>query len=431
MTPEPLAINLSNSPTLSAAATQQGIILGTAAYMSPEQARGKSVDRRADIWSFGVVFFEMLTGGRLFGGEDITDTLARVIQAQPNLDDVPREVRRLLRKALEKDPKHRLRDIGDAWELLDEPSPEFERLAPTNARSLARIAAAALAFIAAALGFGWWRAAQAVEQPLVQLGLELGEDVSLPALATSNAIAISADGTRLAYVSGTPAKLFVRKLNQRKATELPGTENARAPFFSPDGQWLGFISRGGDKINKISVEGGAVVPLAADSQGLTRGAWGEDGNIYVGRTSIALHDPAIVRIPSGGGTSTTVLESTTELQNHILEQILPGGKAIMFVSFPANDPQATSIQILTLSDHKTKTIAPGASRPKYVPSGHLIYASRGALFAVPFDLDRLELRGTPTRILDDLAYNRATLRSDFDVTAVPEGHGTLIYRSGG
>jgi serine/threonine-protein kinase len=420
------SVTLSNSPTITRAATQQGVILGTAAYMSPEQARGKSVDKRSDIWSFGVVLYEMLTGKLLFEGEDVTDTLAKVLQSEPKLDAVPIKIRRLLKSCLERDPKNRLRDIADAWRLLDESAPT----AGASRSPFSWAVAVVSLIIAAALGFVLWRVSQPVEQPLVRLEVELGADVSLPIPnASRNAVILSPNGTRLAYVSGTPPKLFIRRLDQPKATSLPGTEETRAAFFSPDGRWVGFVAAGGDKLNKISVEGGAVVPLA-NSQFLAGGVWGEDGNIYIGQASIDGKNPAIVRIPAGGGLPEKIMDPTTNQTVHDSAQILPGGKALLFSSYVTSDPEASSVQVITLTDHKIKTIVPGA-RAKYLPSGHLIYSSKGTLFAVPFDVDRLEMHGTPTPILDDLAYSRQTLAADFDISSTPNGHGTLVYLSGG
>jgi serine/threonine protein kinase len=248
-----------DSPTMMPA-TQMGMILGTADYMSPEQARGKEVDKRADIWAFGVVLYEMVTGKRLFEGEDLTETLASVVKDKPDLSGVPAQVRPLLNRCLEKDPKKRLRDIGD-WELLLDT--ERATAAPLQLQSrlgkMARLGATAVfAITTAALAFVHFREKPA-DHPLVRLDVNLGADVSLPAANTAPQVAISPDGTRLAYASGTPTKLFTRRLDQPKATELPGTQGATRPFFSLDGQWVGFVT--GSKLNKISVEGGAVVLL--------------------------------------------------------------------------------------------------------------------------------------------------------------------------
>jgi len=207
-----------DSPTLSMAATQAGMILGTAAYMSPEQARGKVVDKRADIWAFGVVVHELLTGRKLFGGEEISDTLAAVIKDEPKWDQVPPKIQRLLKKCLEKDPKNRLRDIGDAWELLEERGTGIQ---PARWQWPA-IAAGLLIALGIAL-WAPWRATQPVDRPLVHLEVDLGSDVSLPSANSGDTYQISPDGTRLVYLSGNPAKLYIRRLDQSKPTELPGT----------------------------------------------------------------------------------------------------------------------------------------------------------------------------------------------------------------
>src|SRR6266852_821135 len=232
--------DVEHSPTISMAATQAGVILGTAAYMSPEQARGKAVDKRADILAFGVVLYEMVTGKRLFQGEDLTETLAAVVKEKPDLSDAPPQVRRLIQRCLEKDPRKRLRDIGDVWELLDEEAPVVPGApeAPSGWKPvLAWAAAAIFAVVAAVALWALWRATSPVDRPLVRLDVDLGADVSLPPVAESNrgsGVAVSPDGMRLAYVSGTPPKLFTRRLDQPKATELPGTQGAFAPFFSAD-----------------------------------------------------------------------------------------------------------------------------------------------------------------------------------------------------
>jgi serine/threonine protein kinase len=244
-----------DSPTMLHTPTQIGVILGTAAYMAPEQARGKNVDKRADIWSFGVVLHEMLTGKRVFEGEDLAETLAAVVKSDPDLTTVPAKFRKLLAKCLQKDPKKRLRDIGDAWDYLGTGE---SAAAPLQSRfgMVGWIAAALLAVIAAGLGFELYRETRPVDRPLVRLDVDLGANVSLPSLTASangTTVAISPDGMRLAYVSGTPPKLFTRRLDQSKATEFPGVDGV-APFFSPNSQWIGFS--GGRKLNKISVEGG-------------------------------------------------------------------------------------------------------------------------------------------------------------------------------
>ena len=238
------ARNLANSPTITIASDDDaGMILGTAAYMAPEQARGKPVDKRADIWAFGVVLYEMLTGRRAFEGEDVSSILAAVIQSEPRWDGVPASVRRLLESCLEKDPKKRLRDIGDVWKLLDDQPAVATR---TQTGILGWAAAGLLALLAAVALWAPWRETPApAAQPVLRLEADLGNDVSLVPLAipTFSSVVISPDGTRLVYVgtiSGGPPKLLTRRLDQPNATELAGTEGAVNPFFSRDGQWVAF-----------------------------------------------------------------------------------------------------------------------------------------------------------------------------------------------
>jgi serine/threonine-protein kinase len=438
-TAAPSAISPSDpehSPTISMAATQAGVILGTAAYMSPEQARGKVVDKRADIWAFGVVLYEMLTGQKLFKGDDLSDTLASVIKEEPKLERVPAKVQRLLRSCLEKDPKQRLQAIGDWRLLLDVEGAISSPTAGPRTVLWPAIAAALLVALAIAL-WAPWRSEKPVDRPLVRLDVDLGADVSLPVpYAPAGRVVASPDGTRLAYVSGSPSKLFIKRLDQQKATELPGTQGASGQFFAPDGQWVGFLA--GNKLNKISVEGGAVVPLADFSNnGFGGASWGEDGSIIAGDVL----GKGLVRIPSGGGPPETVAALANGELGFFFPQILPGGKAILFAAFTAPDEDRNTIEVLTLADRHRKILARGGSFPRYLPTsngmpggvGHLVYVNKATLFAVPFDLGKLEKLGTAVPVLDDVAFQPGSGFGQFDFSGAPSGHGTLIYRksSGG
>ena len=253
------------------------MIMGTAGYMSPEQAAGQTVDRRADIWAFGVVLWEVLTGKRLFEGATISHILAAVLKDEPDFTQVPLKIRRLLQSCLQKDPKHRLQAIGDWRLLVDETS--VQMTAPSTAR-LGRLPwiAAAIA-VAVAAGTSWiaYRAMRPAEpKPLMRLDVDLGADVSLGSFGGTDVI-LSPDGTRLVYVSQN--RLFTRRLDQSKAVELTGPEGAFAPFFSPDGQWVAFSTVQGP-LKKISVEGGSAITLC-NTCGANGGSWGEDGNIVV------------------------------------------------------------------------------------------------------------------------------------------------------
>src|SRR5712691_11656690 len=342
--------------------TQAGMILGTASYMAPEQARGKeSVDKRADIWAFGVVLYELVSGKRLFEGEDVGEILAKVIRDEPDLSDVPTQLTPLLKRCLKKDPKKRLRDIGDMELLLANAPTPAASTATSRLGRLPWIAAAALAIGFVVAGAGWWRSARPIEQPLkllVRLDVDLGPDVALQSIQLgfggANAI-LSPDGTRLVYVS--QKRLLTRRLDQLKATELAGTEGAYEPFFSPDGQWVAFFA--GAKLKKISVEGGSAIALRdATAGGGHGGSWGEDGNIIVALNTVG----SLSRIPSSGGTPAQVTELAQGEVTHRWPQILPGDKAVLFTSHTAlTGLDEANIEVMSLADHRRKTLVRGGS----------------------------------------------------------------------
>ena len=410
---------LTQSPTV--VATQVGLILGTAAYMAPEQARGKPVDKRADIWAFGVVVYEMLTGRRPFEGEDVSTTMAAVIQAEPRWDKVPRQVQRLLKRCLEKDPRQRLRDIGDVWELRDEAL--VASLQDSRFGSLGWVAAGVLAIVAAIALWAPWRApVQPVERPLVRLEVDLGPDVSLAPMVgpTPSSVAISPDATRLVYVasvSGGPPQLYVRRLDQPSATVLAGTEGGASPFFSADGQWVGFHDR--RSVKRIPVEGGAVERLMENA--VFAGAdWTED-YLIVGSGL----GQGLLRSPSGGGAHTSILEAAPDERFYAAPQLLPGGKHVLVTVYgtPPSLDRAL-VDVVSLADGRRKTIARGGTAGRYLPSGHLVYTNRGTMFAVPFDLDALETRGRAVPVLNDIANDPAAGMPQFSFSR----DGTLVYR---
>jgi Tol biopolymer transport system component len=418
--------DMGNSPTLSMAATIQGVILGTAAYMSPEQARGKAVDKRTDIWAFGCVLYELLTGKQAFHGEDVTDILAAVVRAEPDWTALPTNIspsiRVLLQRCLRKDRRQRTPDaailrieIEDALAAPKDSGATQAALASAN--KLPWAVAGGLAMLLVVGMWGWWRATRPAERPLVRLDVDLGPDVSFGSPAGADEI-ISPDGTRLVFVS--QGRLFTRRLDQPNVAELAGTQGAYAPFFSPDGQWVAFFTS--TNLKKISVEGGSAITLC-NTSGPRGGSWGQDGNIIA-----ALNQSGdLSRIPSAGGLPTAV----TDLQNgeftHRWPQILPGGKAVLFTASPSTAWDEANIDVMSLADHRRKTLVRGGTYGRYLPSGHLVYLNRGTLFAVPFDAERLEVHGTPAPVLDQVSYNAAAGSAQLDFSKT----GTLIYRSGG
>jgi serine/threonine-protein kinase len=401
----------SDLPVGTISATQPGVVMGTAAYMSPEQARSEKVDKRADIWSFGVVVHEMVTGQQPFTRDTISATLAAVQTFEPDWNRAPAVLRSLLRACLEKDPKRRLHDIADVSFLL-------ERV-PQDAGAEKRVPRAAFAgacgiIVALALWAVWivTRPPRSAPQPLMRLEANLGEGVSLGSVFGSD-IAISPDGTRLAYLSNL--RLFMKRLDESSSTELAGTEEAQVPFFSPDSQWIAFTNEG---LKKVSVQG--VGPILISKFSGFGGSWSDDGSIIV-----PLNGGALGRIPPSGGDPVQVTELAPGELRHRWPQVLPGGKAVLFTSYINARVDEASIQVVTLGDRRSKTLHRGGTYGRYLPSGHLVFVHDRALFAMPFDISKLEVRGTPVRILDDIAYNTDAGSAHFDFSQT----GTFVYRS--
>jgi serine/threonine protein kinase len=429
---------VTHSPTLTARATAAGVILGTAAYMSPEQARGRAVDRRADIWAFGCVLFEMLTGRRVFDGETASDVLAAVLRQEVDFSalpaDTPRNIARLLRRCLERDPKKRLHDAGDARLEIDEvaePSAESPpRPAPprtTSARVrhlLPWLVAAGMALVAV---FSLRRAPPAASD-VVHLSIGLPEAISADpdVQGQYQLLAISPDGRRIAFrgKSGESRRIYVRDLSQENAEPVPGTEGGNDPFFSPDGEWLGFVA--GDKLKKTSLRGGTPVVLAGATQ--VRGcAWGDDGAIVFAPT---VNTP-LFRIPAAGGEprSVTTLDAAGRERTHRWPEILPGGKTVLFTVGTEDKPgdyDEARIDAVSLATGKRHVVFRGASFARYAPPGHLLLARHGDLLSVPFDVATAQIRGTPAPVLQGVSGDARSGVSYFGVAR----NAALVYAVG-
>ncbi len=412
----------SDSPT-EAVGTRIGAILGTAAYMAPEQARGKVVDKRADIWAFGVVLYEMLTGTRLFQGEDVTETLAAVVKDQPDLSSVPPQLQRLLRKCLEKDPRKRMRDVSGIELLLEEAEAPVASTPAVSRRWWLWPAAGALI---AALAWVPWRGAKPPvpnDLPLQRLDVDLGKDFEVEkAPGSGSRFAISPDGGRLVYM--TSGRLFSRLLDRSESTELKGAEGANAPFFSPDGMWVGFVANG--KLMKIPAAGGSPVVICDAARG--GGSWGDNGVIVVTHTG----NTGLMTVPASGGTPRRITKLEAGEAVHVWPQMLPGGRAVLFTSNASIDDgfNDAKIEAVTLKDGRRKIIQHGGTYGRYVPAasgpGHLIYVHESTLFAVAFDPDKLEELGVPVAVAQNVATGTGgAAQLDF----VP--YGPLIYRFGG
>lgn len=409
-----------NSPTVTISPTRAGVILGTAGYMSPEQARGMPVDKRADIWAFGCVLYEMLTGEPAFPGETTTDILAGVIGREPDLTRVPAKVRRMLRCCLQKDPRRRLRDIGDVWELLDTAE------APAVAKSRwPWMAAAAAAVLAVAGWFVAWRATRPAEYPLIRLSVDLGPEA---VMGLNTTVAISPDGRRIVYpVRGPDGKqqLATRLLDQVQPVFLPGTQDGGDAFFSPDGQWISFFS--GSQFKKISVQGGSPVLSGSVTAPFLGASWGDGDNLIVAMGAAF----PLYRIPSDGGAPQRLTKLDGGDFSHRWPQVLPGGRTVLFSASPSTDSWDNGyLEVASLKDGTSKTVQRGAYYGRYLPGGYLAYVRQGTIFASKFDSGRLQVTGAPVPVLQDVAANPGTGGGQFDFSPGPSGHGIFVYMSG-
>ena len=425
------------SPTLTLAATQAGIILGTAAYMSPEQARGRTADKRADIWSFGVVLHEMLTGQRLFSRETVSDSLAAVLMVKIDFSnlppDTPPSIQRLLRRCLERVPKNRLQAIGEARiainEQLADPAgasvlmdaPALPAMPPPP-RKLPWIAAGVLTVALLASLAGWWQTTRPVEQPLRRFNEDLGAGMALNTRFGAAAI-LSPDGASMVFLaqgSDGASRLHIRRFSQSDPVELSGTEGARGPFFSPDGQWIGFFADG--KLKKIAVHGGAAVTLC-DAPGDRGGSWGEDGRIVFGQRRAGL-----LGVAAAGGMPVPLTELDEEVNegSHRWPQVLPGDGAVLFTTRTGGEWSEANMEVYSLETGERKTLHRGGTYGRYLPSGHLVYVHEGTLFAAPMDLARLELTGPPAPALERVLASRANGGAQFDFSK----DGTFVFIGG-
>jgi Tol biopolymer transport system component/tRNA A-37 threonylcarbamoyl transferase component Bud32 len=414
----------SDSPTMMHIATQVGVILGTAAYMAPEQARGKAVDRRADIWAFGVVLHEMVTGKRLFQGEDLTVTLASVVMKEPDILAAPPELRRLLTKCLQKDPKNRLRWIGDAWDLLEEiPSRDREGAVPVGSRSNAGWMAATglCALVAAVVSFVHFREKPPAAPGVTRFRYTLPKGQSFTR-AGRHVIAISPDGTKLAYVANQ--QLYLRSMDQLDAEPIRGTnEDPAEPVFSPDGQWIAyFTTPAGNvgaliRLKKIAVTGGAPVTLSGQVPAPYGATW-SGGNIVFAVNSGG--DSSITTVPDSGGPLRVLWKADSKKERVAQPQLLEDGKHMIFVSAPlAADSGAAGegdILVQTLDGGDRRRLVSGGTDPHVLPSGKLVYVHDGTLFAVSFDIRRLAVTGGPVPVLEGVTQATASLAGQFAIS---------------
>ncbi|HSW40288.1 MAG TPA: protein kinase, partial [Acidobacteriota bacterium] len=425
-------LNLSNSPTLSDAATQQGVILGTAAYMSPEQAKGKTVDKRADIWAFGVVLFEMLTGRQLFSGETVSETLAAVLMREPDFSALPPNlhprIRFLLERCLEKQAKDRYHDISDVrvdiQKVLADRSGVFAQPVTvvesrTRPRAIMPWAAATLVLGLIIAGVAVWNLRKPEPKQVMRFDYELPEGQQFTSLGLP-VLAVSPDGKQFVY--STTNGLFIRSVNELTAKLVAGTEGPTSqPFFSPDGKWIGYFSGADRQLKKINAGGSAPVTLCAVPQ-LVGASWSKDNTIVYGQ----LPPGPIMRISGNGGTPEALIKQKSAAL--LFPQILPDGNSVLYAESPSLTQSRIMVQ--SLESGKSKELFAG-TRAEYLPTGHLIYRLRNNnnLFAVPFDLDKLEVASGPVPIVEGMrqcGVSKAGTLAYIPGTATGTGH-TLVW----
>ena len=419
--PEPTG-NPETSPTLTMRATQMGMILGTAAYMSPEQARGQTVDKRADIWALGVVLYELLTGHGPFADDDIAGTLAAVIHKEPDLTQAPEKVRRLLRRCLEKDPKKRLRDIGDAWELLEDVG-QAHGLSSTGHGPVPQrrpwIAATAVVTVAAlALGLVAYR--HLTEETRVLKVSVLPPEKA--AFKGSSLLAVSPDGRRLAFVATTEGKdqLWVRDLDSLAARALTGTEGADDPFWSPDSRAIAFFA--GGKLKKIEVAGGPALTLCDAARSLG-GTWGKNDVIVF---SVANGSTLRVRAAGGNATPVTSPDRASGEIDHRFPWFLPDGRHFLYTAFDT-DTEKTAVYAGDLDSKNRKLVLAAYSNAVYAPPGYLLFVRERTLMAQPFDAGKLQTTGDAVPVAEQIDSAGPAVQHQFSASQ----NGVLVYTSGG
>jgi serine/threonine-protein kinase len=420
------ASDSSLSPTRTRMGTSSGVLLGTAPYMSPEQARGKALDRRADIWAFGCVLYECLTGRAPFRGETISDVLAKVIEREPDWAllpaPTPPDLQRLLRRCLDKDPRRRLRDIGEARVALSstEPAPEPGAATPRLAaafRALPWGLVVLLAAIALAAIAGRGHDARPTDRRPVRFRVVMDDPIEPIRSGTSGALAVAPDGSRFAVIvwHDEDTHIAVHDFARGSAALAAGTLRGYTPFFSEDAQWLGFVAEG--QLKKVSLHGGLVVPIAP--AGGLGADWDADSILFN-----PFYAEGLKRVAATGGEAVTVTtkDSSRNELGHFWPQILPGGKTALFTSF-ATPIDAAAVETVDLATGERKVVLRGAFCGRYAASGHLLALRGNTLTAAPFSLASLSTTGPPVPVLDDVA---ADFTAGLGHYAVSE-EGTLVY----
>jgi eukaryotic-like serine/threonine-protein kinase len=429
----------SNSPTLSAAATMQGTILGTAAYMSPEQARGKACDKRTDIWAFGCVLYELLTRKQAFHGETTTEILAAVLRGEPDWQALPEttplSIRALLRRCLQKEMSKRARDAGDARIEIEEAlaapaTADFTPNAPKKGvRTLGRgavvlgVGALLLVAVASLVTWNLKPAPLSPPQQVTRTVITLPSGQQLAGLENGPALALSSDGTQLVYIArqGGTQQIYLRAMNSMEARPIPNTEGAFNPFFSPDGQWIGLFS--GGTLKKISANGEAIVTLgnSVDSYGAS---WGSHGMIAFSPAGVGV----LQQVSDSGGVPQPLTRVRKGELAHRWPEFLPGAKAVLFaVGSNGISFNNAEVAVQSVRTDQWQNLIQAGTNPRYAPSGHLVYAQGGSLMAVPFDPQKLVVTGAAVPVVEGVMQSSTSGAAQYSFSAT----GSLVFVSGG
>jgi serine/threonine-protein kinase len=423
--------DLSHSPTLTRDATKAGVILGTASYMSPEQARGKTVDKRTDIWAFGCVLYEALTGKKAFDGESVADVLGGVVHKEPSWEALPPETpwraRDVLGRCLRKDPRERLHDIADARIELGESGPAELQTPRSGTRGRLTVVAILIGLIGLGIGAGITAltalpGAEPREFPVSRFAIPLPADA--PFVVNNipgRAIALAPDGTQIVYQTDSAfedTRLRLRRLDETEIHSIPGTEKGSAPFFSPDGEWLAYFDQAEAALKKISVHGGLAVTLQRGfpNAGWMFGTWCDDGRIVFDTWNSGL------RVVGGDGGDPRVLTEPAE-EWHLDPQALPGPCRLLFYTYR---PEGNSIEAILADGGERTRILDNASHGRYLASGHLLFVRDGALHLAPFDANRLKVTGPAIPLPLEAVVDSVKLSAPNPQLAVSR-NGTLVY----
>jgi eukaryotic-like serine/threonine-protein kinase len=422
------------SPTLSIHATQAGLILGTAAYMSPEQAAGGIVDKRSDLWAFGVLLIEMIIGRPVFDGESVSHVLASVLKSEPDWSalpaDTPAAIRRLLRRCLEKDRKRRLDSAADARIEIDEaltPQPDHSRPHErARDRRVAPILTALLSVAVLASAVTWAVVRPKPGPPARPMRFAIVPPPSQPLemITGDRSVALAADGGRLVYVTGNigQPQLLLRAIDQLDATPIRGTVGGRAPFISPDGRWVAFFAV--SQLKRVPIGGGPSVTLCRTNGGSRGAAWLPDDTIVFATSDTGA---GLLRVSAAGGEPQVLTrpDPSKGEQDHVFPFALPDGRGVLFTITPNGPIENAQVAVLDLKTGQTKTLIRGGTSPAYVETGHLIYAVAGTVQAVRFDINKLEVTSDPVLVVDHVRSNNLGA-AEFAISR----NGTLVYAPG-